>query len=542
MSIKVFTLTALAVAINGQLNPNPAGPKIKTIGGGVVVEGTGLTVETPDAVVDVVANINTNTAGLDAVSSMLGITRRQSPAPDDSASLPELVGTLIERMEALHNVTVAGNMARNMAQVWGTAPAEVSAQGGETVFIGGSNFITGLPGAYVATWTYTSEDGQTRTQVESAPTTATSATLLAVTAPAWPHPPARTEYVADLVVTQQGLPLPYMGADTVYTTFEADHPTMTDFSETEVLLAPSDVSNGSGEFTLQVDDVDGEVSGIVVTGTSSNASFITRVIAVGNTTTNERTMEVFFAAGDNTCGEANVTLVVTDNLGLTINQTFVVGISCDAVFTPIVRTGNSRSDTSFGRGPQQMRITTDNGANNGAFEAFRTFTGTRYVKITKLSGRHQGEHATFRLVSALSRSMRDTILSCGTTTAYTNSASTTRWTSRYSGTKVDGALPLYDTNNQQRALRYMFICGINTSSDDDRSILAFTYYTGRGNNWGDSWRGSYQQGTAWSLYNDDYKMGQYGRGWSSIQAYPGYKAGSNNAGGYEISVSDSDTL
>ena len=32
-------------------------------------------------------------------------------------------------------------------------------------------------------------------------------------------------------------------------------------------------------------------------------------------------------------------------------------------------------------------------------------------------------------------------------------------------------------------------------------------------------------------------MGMYGRGWSSVQSYPGYKAGSNNAGGYEISVS-----
>lgn len=535
MSIKVFTLTALAVAVNGQVNPNPAGPKIKTISGGVVVEGTGLTVETPDRVVDVLANI-------DAANSILGITRRQSPAPDDSASLPELVGTLIDRMEALHNVTVAGNMARNMAQVWATTPAEVSAQGGDTVFVGGSNFLVGLPGAYVATWTYTSEDGQTTTAVESAPTTATSATLLTFTAPAWPHPPARTEYVAHLVVTQQGLPLPYMGADTLSATFEADHPTMTDFSESEVLIDPSTVNNGRGEFTLEVDDVDGAVSSIVVSGTSSNRSFITRLVAVGDTTGNVRTMEVVFAAGDNTCGAANVTLVVTDNLGLTTNQTFVVGISCAAVFVPIVRTGDSRSDTSFGRGPQQMNFEADTGANNGAFEAFRTFTGTRFVKISKLSGRNAGMHATFRLVSVLSRSMRDTILNCGTTPSYTSGASATRWTSRYSGTKVDGALPMYDRNNRQRALRYMFICGINTSSDDDRSILAFTYYTGVNNNWGDSWRYTRQEGTAWSLYNDDYKMGQYGRGWSSIQSYPGYKGGSNNAGGFEISVSSSPEL
>ena len=50
----------------------------------------------------------------------------------------------------------------------------------------------------------------------------------------------------------------------------------------------------------------------------------------------------------------------------------------------------------------------------------------------------------------------------------------------------------------------MFICGINTSSDDDHSILAFTDQPGNSNNWGDSWRGNNQYGTIWSLFNDDY--------------------------------------
>ena len=53
--------------------------------------------------------------------------------------------------------------------------------------------------------------------------------------------------------------------------------------------------------------------------------------------------------------------------------------------------------------------------------------------------------------------------------------------------------------------------------------------------WSDSWRGTNQRGTVWSLYNDDYKGG---RGWSSVQSGPGYKAGSYNAGGYEIAISD----
>ena len=62
----------------------------------------------------------------------------------------------------------------------------------------------------------------------------------------------------------------------------------------------------------------------------------------------------------------------------------------------------------------------------------------------------------------------------------------------------------------------MFICGVNTSSDDDHSILAFTHQTGNSNNWGDSWRGNNQYGTIWSLFNDDYKNG---RGWASLQGY-----------------------
>ena len=76
----------------------------------------------------------------------------------------------------------------------------------------------------------------------------------------------------------------------------------------------------------------------------------------------------------------------------------------------------------------------------------------------------------------------------------------------------------------------MFICGVNLESDHDHSVLAFTDNTGQeGNGWGDSWRGNHQHGTVWSLFNDDYKNG---RGWSSLQGYPGYKG--ENAGTYEV--------
>merc|ERR1711957_1028893 len=55
-----------------------------------------------------------------------------------------------------------------------------------------------------------------------------------------------------------------------------------------------------------------------------------------------------------------------------------------------------------------------------------------------------GEYATFRFVAPLQRSLLQQILGCGVTNSYTRSASVTRWTAGYSGTKVDGDLPLYN--------------------------------------------------------------------------------------------------
>ena len=88
----------------------------------------------------------------------------------------------------------------------------------------------------------------------------------------------------------------------------------------------------------------------------------------------------------------------------------------------------------------------------------------------------------------------------------------------------------------------MFICGVNLSSDDDNSILAFTDSPGAAasgnaaaNNWADSWRGVNQAGTIWSMFSDDYEHVRGGR-WVSPQAYPGYR-GAQNAGTYEVQVS-----
>ena len=75
--------------------------------------------------------------------------------------------------------------------------------------------------------------------------------------------------------------------------------------------------------------------------------------------------------------------------------------------------------------------------------------------------------------------------------------------------------------------------GINTKSDLDWSNLAFTAFRGNSNPWGDDWRGTYQRGTIWSMWNGD----NCPRNWNCAAGFPGYKgSGSLNRGVYTISV------
>ena len=71
---------------------------------------------------------------------------------------------------------------------------------------------------------------------------------------------------------------------------------------------------------------------------------------------------------------------------------------------------------------------------------------------------------------------------------------------------LDGARTLRVKNpgNLWEELRYVFVCGVNESSDNDQSVLAFTGRKGEGNDWGDRWRDNRQYGTLWSFWNHDY--------------------------------------
>jgi hypothetical protein len=165
-------------------------------------------------------------------------------------------------------------------------------------------------------------------------------------------------------------------------------------------------------------------------------------------------------------------------------------------------------------------------ATQGVYDAFRSTVGVTSIKIARVSGTYA--EAVYELVAPLTLSLYDTIRNrCGQTSSYTTTPAVDRWTSAYSGRKVSGDLVM--AGNVQ--IPYMFVCGINRYGNHDHSILAFTDSTGSSNSWGNSWRGTGQRGTIWSMYNDDYRPN---RGFNSNQAYPGYRG--SNAGTYEISV------
>ena len=94
------------------------------------------------------------------------------------------------------------------------------------------------------------------------------------------------------------------------------------------------------------------------------------------------------------------------------------------------------------------------------------------------------------------------------------------------------------TNSGNQAPDYFFMCGVNESSDNDQSVMAFTDNTGTSNWWGDSWRGNHQNGAMWSFWNGDYHYsGTYHIGNGYAQGYAGYKTySSTNTGSYEVYI------
>ncbi|MGC6512869.1 MAG: fibrinogen-like YCDxxxxGGGW domain-containing protein [Myxococcota bacterium] len=190
-------------------------------------------------------------------------------------------------------------------------------------------------------------------------------------------------------------------------------------------------------------------------------------------------------------------------------------------------------------------------ANEGVYQAFGEITNISEVMIRAVSGVQAGQFATYSTYSnSGGRSMLGLMEYCRDEGVQTNNdtwfsgQATVGHTHEYSGTRVAGSLEVWDhLTGLPSPLDYLFICGVNTSSDNDVSYLSFTNDPGNANNWGDAWRGEDQVGTLWSFANGDYCCsGSTHIGTPALQGFAGWKGSgwsapaANHPGTYEIYV------
>jgi hypothetical protein len=146
-------------------------------------------------------------------------------------------------------------------------------------------------------------------------------------------------------------------------------------------------------------------------------------------------------------------------------------------------------------------------------EVYNAFRFQRYIRAIRLQNITSGEFVDFELSSTVSgKSLYDIIVSEATADYGQGNLNITsnhehdffstvqfdKWTNMYSCRRSSE----YSTGFP--GIEYFFMLGVNTSHDDDSSIMAFCDSTGVSNNWSDSWRGTGQIGTVWSLWNTDY--------------------------------------
>ena len=219
-------------------------------------------------------------------------------------------------------------------------------------------------------------------------------------------------------------------------------------------------------------------------------------------------------------------------------------------------TAYCQNDASFDGGGWNRVVRTTDGGHNwgqntaaivssyatpsatiGVYDSFRYIRDFTQVMIYKETGANAPRWSSFTLVESTgNRSLiellavcRDQVEALGNDSAW-DGARVVGHTSYYSGTVSSwgsaGPVQADDaTSGGTTTADYFFVCGVNESSDNDQSVLAFTDNPGYSNSWGDSWRGSGQYGTAWSFWNDDYCCGNQHIGNGTAQGYAGYKTG-----------------
>ncbi|MFT6161808.1 MAG: UDP-3-O-[3-hydroxymyristoyl] glucosamine N-acyltransferase [Myxococcota bacterium] len=186
-------------------------------------------------------------------------------------------------------------------------------------------------------------------------------------------------------------------------------------------------------------------------------------------------------------------------------------------------------------------------STNGVFEAFRSVKAFSDVLLFQTSGAQEGAYAAYDLEENISgRSVMDILqedcrpASCSSNNDSVHDGARVQrpvssnaygaWTSAYSGLRSAGGLTI-----SSGPASHFFMCGVNESSDNDQSVLAFSNATGSVNSWGDSWRRATQSGTAWSFWNGDYHScpttAHIGNGYH--QGHAGYKT---EAGSYSVYI------
>ncbi len=200
-------------------------------------------------------------------------------------------------------------------------------------------------------------------------------------------------------------------------------------------------------------------------------------------------------------------------------------------------------------------------AATGVYDAFRYLLDFEEVLLKKTAGNNNvGDFASYLLVDAVSgRSIMDILQNdCRPATCASNNDTAHdgarvfrpvsenpmgAWTSAYSGVRINGNLQMRNPANVTVLPEYFFLCGVNESSDNDQSVLAFSDADGTTNTWGDSWRWHSQYGALWSFWNGDYHMcpatAHIGNGYA--QSWAGYKGydttwNSFHQGSYEVYI------
>lgn len=217
----------------------------------------------------------------------------------------------------------------------------------------------------------------------------------------------------------------------------------------------------------------------------------------------------------------------------------------DGGWTRIIRTTGRDVDVGQ-RTPAIVSTISPTSATQGVYEAYERLDEFSQIMIKQVTGAQAGKARAFSGLGA-DQSMKDLLLGCaaeglalGDDFAFDRTGAAGH-TINQSGNAFAGDLMMYPASGPALPLQRVFVCGVNTSDNNDVSYLAFADESGNANNWGDNWRGQAQKGTIWSFANGNYCCsGDTHIGGPGLETLAGWKgalgtqAETNHAGTYEI--------